>query len=122
MTGHSAAQPPNPAGQRTNSRRRKRLAQDILKSDLGPVVDLSADGMRVLSKKPMEGLVTIKLFAPGFEQSLKARVVWRRKLGFRMHELGIQFLEAAAVRPLMGWLAFWSGKPTGSLSGAKAGN
>ena len=115
MAGQNTQQPQNPNAPRTNTRRRKRLAQDILRSDLGPVLDLSSDGMRVLSKKAMDGLISINLSAPGFEQSLKARVVWRRKLGFRMHELGIQFLEAQSMRPLMGWIAFWSGKPLSSV-------
>ena len=70
-----------------------RLQQEDLVSDLGPILDLSIGGMRVLCKRRREGLLKVRLWAFQFYMNLDGQVVWTKHLGFRRHEIGVQFLN-----------------------------
>ena len=70
-----------------------RLPQEQLVSDLGPVLDLSAGGMRVLSTRPLLGMKDVGLRAADFGVKLRTKVAWCRRLGFRRHEIGLTFLD-----------------------------
>ena len=70
-----------------------RLPQEDLVSDLGPILDLSIGGMRVLCKRRREGSLKIRLWAFQFYMNLDGQVVWTEHLGFRRHEIGVQFLN-----------------------------
>ena len=70
----------------------QRRRQEGLTCSLGPVLDLSKGGARVLAKGPFRGHREI-----GFESRvglirLTATVAWSRKLGFRRWVLGLQFV------------------------------
>jgi len=80
-------------GRRDGRRLAGRLLQDGLDCNLGPVLDLSAGGLRVLSKRPREGELTVHL--DGFDLTLKlqAKVVWTTRHGFRRHEVGLELLH-----------------------------
>ncbi len=70
-----------------------RLPQEDLVCDLGPILDLSIGGMRVLCKRRLEGSLKIRLWAFQFYMNLDGQVVWTKHLGFRRHEIGVQFLN-----------------------------
>ena len=70
-----------------------RLPQESLVSDLGPILDLSIGGMRVLCKRRREGSLKVRLWAYQFNMNLDGQVVWTKHLGFRRHEIGVQFLN-----------------------------
>ena len=70
-----------------------RLPQESLVCDLGPVLDLSIGGMRVLCKRRREGLLKVRIWAFQYYMILDGQVVWTKHLGFRRHEIGVQFLN-----------------------------
>ncbi len=70
-----------------------RLPQEQLVCDLGPVLDLSAGGMRVLSTRPLLGMKDVGLRGGDFSVKLSTKVAWSRRLGFRRHEIGLTFLD-----------------------------
>lgn len=77
----------DPSDRRTPAR----LPQEDLVSDLGPVLDLSIGGMRVLCKRRRKGSLKVRLWAFQFNMNLDGQVVWTKHLGFRRHEIGVQF-------------------------------
>jgi len=95
------------AGRRSNQRR----PQDVLHTNYGPVLDLSASGIRVISTRGLSGVVKVSLQGAGIDQTFKARVVWVKKVSFRVFEVGLEFVDRRAVRHLVEWIAVWSGKP-----------
>ena len=80
-------------GRRDGRRVKGRLPQEGLDCNLGPVLDLSLGGVRVLCKRPREGDLTVHL--DGFDITLKlqAKVVWTTRHGFRRHEMGLEFMH-----------------------------
>ncbi len=70
-----------------------RLPQESLVCNLGPVLDLSTGGMRVLCKRPHEGSLDVCLQASQYSMTLSGQVAWSKRLGFRRHEIGIQFVD-----------------------------
>jgi len=80
-------------GSREGRRIPGRLPQEQLVSSLGPVLDLSAGGMRVLSTRPLLGMRDIGLRGGDFSVKLSTKVAWSRRLGFRRHEIGLTFLD-----------------------------
>ncbi len=85
-------------------RRFARMKQLSLHSTVGPVIDISRTGMRVESRRRLRGTVNIILFnVNGPDLELKARVVWTKRLGFRRHLAGLEFvgLTPAVSRELV---------------------
>ena len=75
-------------------RRHGRLkAGETLASNIGRVVDLSSGGMRVLSRRKLKGILDVALWDIHRGVTLRARVVWTKRLGFRRHESGLKFLD-----------------------------
>lgn len=70
-----------------------RIPQEELMCDLGPVLDLSSGGMRILSKRQLEDIVKAKVWAYDFSMTLDTRVAWSNRLGFRRHEIGLEFIN-----------------------------
>ncbi len=81
-------------GSRDGRRIPGRLPQEQLVSDLGPVLDLSAGGMRVLCTRPLLGMKDVGLRSGDLRLNLRTKVAWSRRLGFRRHEIGLTFLDA----------------------------
>lgn len=80
-----------PASER---RRYARIKQSSLNSSLGPVVDLSRGGLRVISTRRLRGSVDIVLFnRSGPHLELKALVIWSQRIGFRKHLTGLEFVD-----------------------------
>ena len=80
-------------GSREGRRIPGRLPQEQLVSSLGPVLDLSAGGMRVLSTRPLLGMRDVGLRGGDVSVKLSTKVAWSRRLGFRRHEIGLTFLD-----------------------------
>jgi len=92
------------AGPREGRRVPGRTTQEQLGSSLGPVLDLSAGGMRVLATRPppAEESLVVRLLSGTVCLDLPCRVAWSRRLGFRRHEVGLTFtdLDGDVVRML----------------------
>ncbi len=68
-------------------------AGDTLACTRGKVLDLSAGGLRLLSRRKLKGIVGIALWDVNGGLKLYAEVVWSRRLGFRRHEIGMRFVD-----------------------------
>jgi hypothetical protein len=86
----------------------QRYAQGTLSSSIGPVLDLSTSGMRVIAKKSWCGEIPVRISAPGIVVTVRATVMWSRKLGFRAYELGLTFTDLDAIADVTSWLAEWN--------------
>ena len=80
-------------GRRDGRRIPGRVPQEMLVCDLGPVLDLSPGGMRVLCTRRCEGKIETTLWGGDLKLALRAGVAWSRRLGFRRHEVGLTFLD-----------------------------
>lgn len=80
-------------GRREGRRVPGRLPQESFHCGLGPVLDLSSGGMRVLCKRPYQGELRVHLEGYDVVLSIRTRVAWVQKLGFRRFEIGFAFLD-----------------------------
>jgi hypothetical protein len=78
------------------SRRTNRQLQEMLLCNHGPVIDLSACGMRMLSKRPKRGLIGVRMLETDPKIKLRGRVVWNRKVSRHQHETGVRFVGLRA--------------------------
>ena len=111
MQSHDPEQSHGKAADDANRRDYRRLPQHQLECNYGPVLDLSGGGMRVISKKALEGTITVLLTGKGIDQKLKARVTRCKMVGFRVYEVALQFVDAKQMRAVVEWIAFWSAPP-----------
>jgi len=72
-------------------RQRGRIEQESLTSNLGPVLDVSASGVRILARRVPKGEVTVELIGLGGRFEHRGRVVWSKRIGLFKHEIGIEF-------------------------------
>jgi len=91
----------NDASSEANRRSRGRVRLEGVQSNLGPVLDLSASGMRVLSEQLQQGLikVTISTFDDNLE--LPAEIAWCKKIAHRQFMVGLRFLDVTAENQRM---------------------
>jgi diguanylate cyclase (GGDEF)-like protein len=94
---------PRPA-RGVENRRYGRLKEPGLLCSAGTVVDLSAGGVRLLSKRRLKGRVKV-IFDTGDGPKLgvKTRIAWCRRVGFRAYLVGLQFedLPLSAAKRLL---------------------
>ena len=76
-----------------NRRSRGRVRLGGVESNLGPILDLSATGARILSEKLQQGLIKLSIGTAEEGVNLSAEIVWGRKIAHRQFMLGIRFLE-----------------------------
>jgi PilZ domain-containing protein len=90
-------------GSREGRRAPGRLPQEQLASSLGPVIDLSTGGMRVLAKRPPPPTqtLTVRVVSGAVCLDLTCQVAWSRRLGFRRHEVGLTFVDVYEDLALM---------------------
>jgi hypothetical protein len=60
-------------------------------------VDLSRNGMRVESRRRLQGDFDVTLVSYEGELTLRARVAWTRRIGLRRHLTGLKFLNVDDV-------------------------
>ena len=70
-----------------------RFRADRLGCNLGRPMDLSGGGMRIRTTRRMSGLVDVKLWTANQQATVKAKIVWTRRIGFRRYELGLEFRD-----------------------------
>ena len=78
-----------------NRRAQGRLPQELLQSNLGPVLDLSMGGMRVRCGRALKGEVDVDLMGLVEPVRLRAEVMWTRRQGLRKFEVGLKFVDIA---------------------------
>jgi hypothetical protein len=83
------------SGQVYTARAIGRRAARSLRCDLGKVLDLSADGMRVETRTVPRGPQRIELYALDKSLQVRGRVAWTRSLGGFRHEVGIAFTSVS---------------------------
>jgi len=80
-----------------DSRSRGRMRCNNVETSIGPVLDFSSTGMRVLSKREIrleEGESMLVRIESAFDPITVPVVVrWSKKLGWRRYETGVQFVE-----------------------------
>ena len=79
--------------ERRHSGRRKPARR--ITSDLGSVVNVSLGGVRMRTNHRLRGIQDLELWGKSARVTLRAEVVWNRKLGFRRHEAGLRFVGLA---------------------------
>jgi hypothetical protein len=77
-------------------RRHGRVLTEDVSCSIGEILDLSASGMRVMTKfkLPDEGAVfVVTIFTPDGPLAMLSRVKWIRKAGFFKREAGLEFFD-----------------------------
>ncbi len=62
-----------------------------LTCNLGAVLDLSRGGLRVVSRRRLEGERLVELFTVDRRLRVPANVIWCDRVGFRKHVVGLEF-------------------------------
>ena len=62
-----------------------------LRCNLGAVLDLSRGGLRVLSRRRLDGERLVELFTVDRRLQVPANVIWCDRVGFRKHLVGLEF-------------------------------
>ena len=71
-----------------------RIHQFELQCSLGPVLDITSAGMRVMCRRiPKEKWIKFDLNTTVDPLPVQAEVVWAKRLGFRRHEVGLHFFQ-----------------------------
>ena len=86
----------NPDGEMSDDRRSHiRVPQSELHCSLGPVLDITSAGMRVMCRRIPKDEVKFDLNTTGDPLPVRAKVVWAKRLGFRKHEVGLHFIQSS---------------------------
>jgi hypothetical protein len=89
-----------PPALESERRRSGRIPCEDLSSSLGPVLDLSAEGARVILKKlrapPVCARLSIEITGYGCSVVVDAEVMRSRRLGLTQHDLGLKFPSLTA--------------------------
>ena len=67
------------------------LEEESLSCNLGSVIDLSAGGTRILVNRELSGNLDVTLWDTDRQLTLRAEVIWCKRLGFRKFEVGLKF-------------------------------
>lgn len=76
-----------------NRRRFGRFNARGVKCNLGEVVDLSATGARVRTRKTLTGEQSLELPGSKNPVTLRATIVWAKKAGLLTYEYGLHFID-----------------------------
>ncbi len=78
---------------RTERRKSGRLKGETVACNLGSVINLSAGGLRLLSRRRLNGILSVELWDTHRGLRLRGKVIWCRRIGFRKHEVGVGLLN-----------------------------
>ena len=70
-----------------------RIQQERLVCSLGPVIDFSRGGLKVMAERKLRGEHDVMLPSDDGDLTVRARVVWSHREGIRRHLVGLEFLE-----------------------------
>jgi hypothetical protein len=77
-------------------RRSARRQPSSVMSSIGPVLDLSASGMRAMCARPFEGDFDVTIEADdGRQVHVRASAKWRKRVGFRRFVVGLAFVDVS---------------------------
>lgn len=80
-----------------DNRSRGRMRCNNVETSLGPVLDFSSTGMRVLSKREVrlgeDDTLEVRIKSAFDPITVQVAVRWCKKLGWRRYEIGVQFVE-----------------------------
>src|SRR5688572_23729885 len=76
-------------------RRTGRLQQEMLSCNIGDVLDISAGGMRVLSRQNVPERIQVFLNGYQLPGKLIAELAWTKKVGLRKLEVGLRFVDVS---------------------------
>ncbi len=94
----------NQSASKKEFRRHGRLKRPDLHCSAGVVIDLSAGGVRLLSKRPLKGTTRITFDMAEQEHiDAECKIVWCKRVGFRAFLVGLQFqnLPIASAKRLL---------------------
>jgi hypothetical protein len=63
----------------------------------GDVLDISAGGMRLRSRRRLEGQLEMELRTHHRRVTLQTRIIWCKRVGFRKFDIGVQFVDLTAI-------------------------
>jgi hypothetical protein len=86
---------PAVGGPKGSRRRSGRLPQESLQCNLGTVLDISAGGMRVLTRAKPSGRLNVVLQGYPLPEPLAAEVAWTKRSGLFMREVGLCFHDVS---------------------------
>ena len=76
-------------------RRAGRIKPAPLSCNLGAVTDLSGGGMRIISRRPLTGEVTVELWDTDRRVEVQGQVIWTKHLDADEYEIGVEFSSVA---------------------------
>ncbi len=76
-------------------RRWGRIRLGYLSCNLGRVLDLSAGGARIVTRRRLSKSAKLILGDPQSRVILTAMVTWRKRRGWRLYEVGLEFGEVS---------------------------
>jgi hypothetical protein len=80
---------------RESRRRTGRVALEAVVCELGTVRDLSATGMRVITRRPPKGAFTLHVRGLDSEVEIDGRVAWAKRIGLFRFEVGVKFINVS---------------------------
>jgi len=87
-----------PAPVEPERREQLRIQPYWINCDLGYIIDVSADGVRLLTKRRLKGFVRVRLWDERNGFIHDAEVKWSRKIRWRQHEVGLHFVGLTPER------------------------
>ena len=57
------------------------------------MLDISSDGLRILSKRRRKGFLSVRVWDQRQGLTHRAEVKWCKKIRFRQYEIGLQFVN-----------------------------
>ena len=92
--GDAISSAPEVQSDTSDSRQMPRMPQELLKCNLGEVVELGGDSIRIYcAKPPKTGEAVIKFEDVETDLELRAEVLWSKKIAGRKHDVGLKFLS-----------------------------
>jgi hypothetical protein len=74
-------------------RRSGRVKGGKARCDRGKVIDISAGGMRVRRPRRLRGRLDVTMWTHHRRVTVRAQVIWCRRIGFRKYDVGLEFLD-----------------------------
>ncbi len=74
-----------------------RIQEDGLYTDRGPVLNMSAAGLRLRSSRRLKGTIPLIICSNDGRLDVKAMVIWNKRRGFFAFDVGVQFVDVDAT-------------------------
>ncbi len=74
-------------------RKSGRVKGGKVRCNRGSVINISAGGMRVRSPRRLQGRLDVVMSTHHRRVTVRAKVIWCGRVGFRKYDVGLQFLD-----------------------------